>query len=187
MQLYFDFRETATRAQILDTLLDAMDSAQNDRFTSLMDKAVVPDRHCHNILEVDEVVDALDVPDEIKEDLHGVYGILAAAEAKVHGCDVKETHFHEVGNASGIRNALAICAAFYVLQMPWVTASPVQPGSGKIECAHGTLDIPAPATAAILETGIPLTDKRLPGERCTPTSAAIIKHFVNAFVSDIEA
>ena len=181
MQLFFDFRENATRTCILDTLLDAMDATQRDRFDAIMAAAVVPDRHHHNIVEVNETIDSLDVPEKVKEDLHGVYGILAAAEAQVHGCEVSETHFHEVGNANGIRNALAICAAFYALAHETVTATAVQPGSGGIECAHGTLSVPAPATAAILETGIPLVASRLPGERCTPTSAAIIKHFVRSF------
>ena len=93
---------------------------------------------------------------------------------------MEETHFHEVGNASGIRNALAICAAFYVLNPESVTATPIQPGAGEIECAHGILSLPAPATAAILE-GLPLAEPRLQGERVTPTSAALIKHFVAAF------
>ena len=181
MQLFFDFRENATRACILDALLDAMDAAQRDRFDAIMASAAIPDRHHHNIVEVNQTIDSLDVPEKVKEDLHGVYGILAAAEAQVHGCEVSDTHFHEVGNANGIRNALAICAAFYALAPETVTATAVQPGSGEIECAHGTLSIPAPATAAILETGIPLVASRLPGERCTPTSAAIIKHFVHSF------
>lgn len=181
MQLFFDFRENATRACILDTLLEAMDASQRDRFDAVMDTAAIPDKHHHDIVEVNRTIDSLDVPEKVKEDLHGVYGILAAAEAQVHGCEVSETHFHEVGNANGIRNALAICAAFYALAPEAVTATAVQPGSGQIECAHGTLSIPAPATAAILDMGIPLVADRLPGERCTPTSAAIIKHFVGSF------
>lgn len=181
MQLFFDFRENATRACILDTLLEAMDASQRDRFDAVMGTAAIPDKHHHNIVEVNQTIDSLDVPEKVKEDLHGVYGILAAAEAQVHGCEVSETHFHEVGNANGIRNALAICAAFYALAPEAVTATAVQPGSGQIECAHGTLSVPAPATAAILDMGIPLVADRLPGERCTPTSAAIIKHFVGSF------
>ena len=181
MHLFFDFRENATRACILDALLEAMDATQRDRFDAIMDAAVVPDRHHHNLIEVNETIDALDVSEKIKEDLHGVYGILAAAEAQVHGCEVGQTHFHEVGNANGIRNALAICAAFYALAPETVTATAVQPGSGEVECAHGTLTIPAPATAAILDMGIPLAANRLPGERCTPTSAALIKYFVGSF------
>ena len=118
--------------------------------------------------------------EQVKNDLHEVYEILAKAEAKVHGCKVEETHFHEVGNANGIRNALAICAAFYVIAPQSVTATAIQPGEGEIECAHGVLSLPAPATAAIIE-GLPLAQTRLQGERVTPTSAALIKHFVTSF------
>ena len=160
MHISFDFTENATRGQIFDTLFDAMDEAQHKRFYEIIEQAKVPEKHHHNIGEV--------------------YAILAAAEAKVHGCEVSQTHFHEVGNASGIRNALAICAEFYVLAPESVEATPIQPGAGEIECAHGVLSIPAPATAAILE-GMPLVELRMEGERCTPTSAALIKHFVTNF------
>lgn len=182
MKITFDFREQATRGQILNTLLGLLSPTERDRFDEIMAKAAIPDKHHHTVIEVNESIDALEVPDKVKEDLHAVYGILAAAEAKVHGCPVDQTHFHEVGNASGIRNALAICVAFHVAAPDAVLSTPIQPGSGTIECAHGALSIPAPATAAILE-GLPLVDAadRLPGERCTPTSAALIRHFVTSF------
>lgn len=180
MKLHFDLRENATRSQLLDTLLEAMDEDARKSFDYIVNHAVVPDKHHHSIGEVRGSIDALTVPDQVKADLHAVYEILATAEAKVHGCAVEETHFHEVGNASGICNALAICAAFYVLNPESVTATPIQPGAGEIECAHGILSLPAPATAAILE-GLPLAEPRLQGERVTPTSAALIKHFVAAF------
>lgn len=180
MELVLDLRENATRSHILDTVLDAMDEQARARFDAIIDNAAVPDKHHHNVVEVNETIDALEVPEQVKESLHGVYGILAAAEAKVHGCEVKETHFHEVGNASGIRNALAICAAIYALAPSAVISTPIQTGEGEVECAHGTLAIPAPATAAILE-GLPLAEPSLPGERCTPTSAAIIRQFTTRF------
>lgn len=180
MQISFDFTENATRGQIFDTLFDAMNEAQHKQFYEIIDAAEVPEKHHHNIGEVNETIDTLNAPEQVKSDLREVYSILAAAEAKVHGCEVSETHFHEVGNAGGIRNALAICAEFYVLAPEVVEATPIQPGEGEIECAHGVLSIPAPATAAILE-GMPLAQLRMGGERCTPTSAAIIKHFVTSF------
>ena len=169
MVLSFDFTENATRGQIFDTLFNAMDEAQHKRFYEIIERAEVPEKHHHDIGEINKTIDALDAPDQVKNDLRSVYAILAAAEAKVHGCDVSQTHFHEVGKAGGIRNALAICAEFYVL-------APEE----EIECAHGVLSLPAPATAAILE-GMPLAEPRMGGERCTPTSAALIKHFVKSF------
>lgn len=182
MQLSFDFRETATRRAILNALLESMDAQQRAEYDGLLAKAAVPEKHHHNIGEVNETIAALEVPQQVKESLRGVYDILAHAEAKVHGCDVSQTHFHEVGRGSGIRNALAICAAFHVLAPTEVVATAVQPGLGEVECAHGVLSLPAPATAAILE-GLPLAEPRLEGERCTPTSAAIIRYFVTRFES----
>jgi len=99
----------------------------------------------------------------------------------VHGVPVEQTHFHEVGNAEAVQNVLAICLAMNRLMPAKVTATPVQTGSGKVQCAHGLLDIPAPATAAILARGIPTCADKVEGEQCTPTSAAIIAHFVEEF------
>lgn len=181
MNIEFDFTENADRSQILTTLLDAMTDEQRQQFDDEIHAIGVPDHHHHHLSDVYETIDGLSVAQPVKDDMRAVYDILAHAEAAVHGCAVEETHFHEVGNVSGIRNALAICIAFAVLSPDKVIATPVQAGKGTIECAHGVLDIPAPATAAILQQGIPVCETRLEGERCTPTSAALIKHFVNEF------
>lgn len=182
MQIHLDLTRSATRAQLLDGLLALMTLGQREEYDHILNHAVIADKHHHSIAEVDASIDAMTVDDKLKAQLRGVYAILARAEAQVHGCAVEETHFHEVGNASGIRNALAICTAFYVLAPQRITATPVQTGHGKIECAHGLMDIPAPATAAILE-GVPRATPTFEGELCTPTSAAIIKYYVQEFVA----
>jgi uncharacterized protein (DUF111 family) len=182
MEIHLNLTQSATRAQLLDSLIALMVPNQRERFDQILDQAFIPDKHHHSIADVNASIDAMNVDAALKDQLRGVYAILAQAEAKVHGCAVEETHFHEVGNAAGIRNALAICAAFFVLQPTHITASPVQTGQGQIMCAHGLMDIPAPATAAILE-GIPRATSALEGELCTPTSAAIIKHYVEEFVA----
>lgn len=182
MNIKLDLTQSATRAKLLEELLGLMTPEQRERYDAILKAAIIPDQHHHSIADVNETIDALAVDDALKEQLRGVYAILAQAEASVHGCSVEEAHFHEVGNASGIRNALAICAAFYVLNPERITATAVQTGSGKVECAHGLMDIPAPATAAILQ-GIPVASPLLEGELCTPTSAAIIKYYVQEFVA----
>ena len=144
-------------------------------------KAGVPKGHHHGIVEVRQTIDNLRTGQRVKDDLHAIYEILAEAEAQVHGCEVDEMHFHEVGNGEAIFNTLLICLAISYLHPDFISASSVQTGSGQIECAHGLMDIPAPATAAILATGIPTCEEKLEGELCTPTSAAIIKHFVKEF------
>ncbi|MBR3182439.1 MAG: DUF111 family protein [Eggerthellaceae bacterium] len=181
MQLYFDFSKGARRSDILGQLKANLDDATWAALSMEAAKAGVPKGHHHGIVEVRQTIDNLNTGQGVKEDLHAIYEILANAEAQVHGCAVDDTHFHEVGNGEAILNTLIICLIFRYLHPDYVVASPVQTGSGKIECAHGLMDVPAPATAAILETGIPTCEEKLEGELCTPTSAAIIKHYVQEF------
>ena len=133
------------------------------------------DAHHHN------AIDALAASERAKGDMRAVYRILAEAEAAAHGCTVEETHFHEVGNGEALRNVLAICLAVEALDPDEIAATRVQTGSGTVRCAHGELPIPAPATAAIIARGIPTCERKLEGERCTPTSAAVILHFVQRY------
>ena len=181
MQLYFDFTKGARRADILEQVKAKLDDASWAAITIEAAKAGVPKGHHHGIVEVRETINNLRTGQGIKDDMLAVYEILAKAEAQVHGCEVDETHFHEVGNGEAILNTLIICSAIKYLHPDFISASPVQTGSGQIECAHGLMDIPAPATAAILSTGIPTCEEKLEGELCTPTSAALIKHFVQEF------
>lgn len=181
MQLYFDFTKGARRADILEQVRAKLDDASWAAITIEAAKAGVPKGHHHGIVEVRRTIENLRTGKAVKEHMSAIYEILAQAEAQVHGCEVDETHFHEVGNGEAILNTLILCSAISSLHPDYISASPVQTGSGQIECAHGLMDIPAPATAAILATGIPTCEEKLEGELCTPTSAAIIKHFVQEF------
>lgn len=187
-ELHLDLREDATRASIEAQLRRAMamhvDCAESGlaNVDDAVDRAGVPDRHHHDIGEINRTIDVLSgVSEHVRDDMRAVYQVLAEAESSVHGVPVGQTHFHEVGRASGIRNALRICLMFDALHPEKVTATRVQTGCGRVKCAHGLLDVPAPATAAILARGIPTCEFKLEGERCTPTSAAIIYHFVDEF------
>lgn len=181
MQLYFDFKNDARRSAIAHQLKAKMGEAAWATVVADAMGAGIPKKHHHGIVEVRATIDGLHASQQVKDHMHGVYEILAQAEAHVHECEVDQTHFHEVGNAEGLLNSLVICCAFAYLSPEFVIASPVQTGSGKVKCAHGLMDVPAPATAAIIATGIPTCEEKLDGELCTPTSAAIIKHFVNEF------
>ena len=181
MNLHFNFTKAATRASIVEQLEAKLSPAQISAVDATVEKAGVPDYHHHDIGEVNATIDALDVPERVRDDMRGIYDILAHAEAQVHGCELAHTHFHEVGNGSGIKNTLRICLLVSTLNPERITATAVQTGSGQIECAHGLMDVPAPATAAIIATGIPTCKDLGEGELCTPTSAAIIKHFVQEF------
>lgn len=117
----------------------------------------------------------------VRDHMRAIYTILAEAEAAAHGCAVEQTHFHEVGDGSRIRNTLLVCLAVEDTGAKRIVATVAQTGQGEAECAHGTLSIPTPATSAIIARGIPVSERTLPGERMTSTSAAMILHFVDEF------
>ena len=149
MQMYFDFTKDATRASITNQLRAKLDDAGWAAITTEAMRAGVPKGHHRNIAEVRRTIESLRMSRKVKEDMLAVYEILASAEAQVHGCEVEETHFHEVGEGQAIFNTLLICSLFSYVHPNYVIATSVQTGSGQIECAHGLMDIPAPATAAI--------------------------------------
>lgn len=104
---------------------------------------------------------------------------LAGTEASVHGQPVDEVHFHEVGAIDAIIDIVGSFAGLFLLGVEKVFCSPVAIGKGVVECSHGTLPLPAPATVKLLE-GVPLLPTSEPCELTTPTGAAII----TAAVSD---
>ena len=176
-----ELNEDATRQGIRSQLLALLDDSTKEDIAQAVESLAQSGAHFHDVGEVDAAIEAQVVSAQTKADAHAIYRILAEAEAQVHGCPVEHTHFHEVGNAEAVANVLTVCLAVEALGRPRITATRVQAGSGKVCCAHGLLDIPAPATAAIIARGIPLAQPHREGEWCTPTSAAIILHYVDAF------
>lgn len=137
--------------------------------------------HSHMTMEeIRQIVEGLKVSDWVKKAVMDIYQILAEAESKAHGCPVEEVHFHEVGALDAIADVTAACMLVEELGPEQILASPLQVGSGTIRCAHGILPVPAPATAHILE-GIPYSPGEFDGEICTPTGAAILTYFAQAF------
>ncbi len=180
--LRWNMSENATRAQILSDTLLQLPEGERQRLEAAADAAGVPLEHHHDIARVRETIDALAVSERVRADMHGIYTILAEAEAAAHGVPVEKTHFHEVGEGARIRNTLLVCLAVEATGAKKIVSTRAQAGEGFIDCAHGRLAIPAPATAAIIERGIPTTEVKLPGERLTPTSAAMLLHFVDEWV-----
>jgi len=134
----------------------------------------------YTYLEILDLIKGLDLPEKVKKDAIGIYMILGEAEAKVHGTSLDEIHFHEVGSIDAIVDVVGCSMLIDMLAVTDITASPVHVGFGKIRCEHGILPVPAPATAEILH-GVPIYSGRIEGELCTPTGAAILKHFAKSF------
>lgn len=142
------------------------------------------DHHHHSALhDIEHIVRGhLSLPEKVQNDVMAVYELIAEAESHAHGVPITEIHFHEVGTMDAIADITAVCMLMNRLSPDEVVVSPVHVGSGQVKCAHGILPVPAPATAFILKDA-PIYGGNIKGELCTPTGAALLKHFATRFDS----
>ncbi len=137
--------------------------------------------HQHmGMAEIRALIEGLEVAEAVRQDALAVYSLIAEAESKAHNLPVEQVHFHEVGSLDAVADVVGVCALMHKLAPDRILASPVHVGSGHVRCAHGILPVPAPATAHILQ-GVPMYGGQIRGELCTPTGAALLKHFVHWF------
>jgi uncharacterized protein (TIGR00299 family) protein len=114
-----------------------------------------------------------------------IFTRLARAEGKIHGHKIENVHFHEIGAIDSIVDIVGAAICLDYLNVDKVISSPIQVGSGIINCSHGTFPVPAPATAEIL-MGIPMKTGLVPFEATTPTGAAIIAATATSFTEKID-
>ncbi len=138
--------------------------------------------HGSGMKDILSLIDGLDLSPKVKDDARAVYGLIADAESKVHGKPVDQIHFHEVGAMDAVADICGVCLLMDMIGAERIVSSSVHAGSGFVRCAHGLLPVPAPATAILLE-GIPFYGGKVEGELCTPTGAALLRHFVSEFGS----
>lgn len=138
-----------------------------------------PHRH-GSMGDIRSIVSSLPIPTMVKLDILSVYEEIAQAESHVHGVPVEQIHFHEVGAMDAVADITAVCLLLHRLAPDRIIVSPVHVGSGQVRCAHGILPVPAPATAYLLR-GIPIYGGSIAGELCTPTGAALLRHFASEF------
>jgi len=137
--------------------------------------------HAHNSYhDIEHRIGHLKVSDSVKKDALAVYKLIAEAESHAHGVPVNQIHFHEVGEMDAIADIVGVCMLIDELAPDYILASPINVGSGQVRCAHGILPVPAPATVHILQN-VPIYSDEIKGELCTPTGAAILKHFAKKF------
>ncbi len=137
--------------------------------------------HHASLHDIEHIVRGhLSLPATVADNVMAVYRLIADAESKAHGKPVSEIHFHEVGTMDAIADITAVCLLMHRLAPDEIIVSPVHVGSGQVHCAHGILPVPAPATATILQD-VPIYGGSIQGELCTPTGAALLKHFADSF------
>jgi len=134
-------------------------------------------RHYTDILFM---IETGDLPKRVKENAGLAFKKIAQAEAHIHGKDIDHVHFHEIGGIDSLVDIIGTFLGIDYLGITRVEASKIPLGSGTIECAHGQIPVPVPATLAILK-GLPVTQSDAKTEIVTPTGAAIVATLAEKF------
>ncbi len=143
------------------------------------------DHHHHhhphrNLHDIEEIINSSTLESEVKEQSLAIFRRLGEAEARVHRTTIEHIHFHEVGAMDTIIDVVGAVAGLRLLGVERIYCSPLHVGSGTVQCAHGTLPVPAPATAELIK-GKPFYSTGVQGELLTPTGAAILTTLAAGF------
>lgn len=129
--------------------------------------------HSHRSLStIERLLRDSDLDEPAKADSLRVFRRLGRVEAEAHAIPVESVHFHEVGAWDSIADVVGACAGLRRLGVERVVCSPINLGSGTVRAAHGTMPVPAPATARLVE-GVPVYSDGPRAELTTPTGAAL--------------
>jgi len=133
------------------------------------------ERPVRNLALIREILGHASLPESVAAQSLEVFTRLARAEARIHGVDIDQVHFHEVGAVDALVDIVGCCLALHGLGVEAVYASALPLGGGTIRTEHGLLPVPAPATLALIaEVGAPTLPVEAQGELVTPTGAALL-------------
>lgn len=191
LKVYRDARSSVEGVKF-DVLLDAVRSGNghshsHDHHSHTHSHGGIEDHghdddHARNYAQIRTLIEESPLSDWVKQRSISVFHRIAVAEGKVHGLPPEEVHFHEVGAVDSIVDILGACIALEALGCPRVLSAPVVEGTGFVHCAHGKFPVPTMATLSILgDAGIGLTQCDVPYELVTPTGAALLAEFGEAF------
>ena len=140
-----------------------------------VDVVVKPVRHPHsrNFKDIKTLISQSELPPQVKSSAIEIFRRIAKAEAKVHHTSMDKVHFHEVGAVDSIVDIVGGVLGMNLLNVDRIISSPLNVGEGFVECAHGILPVPAPATLQLL-AGIPCFSTGIKKELVTPTGAGMI-------------
>ncbi len=137
-------------------------------------------RHHRNFKDIESIIGSSELSSYVQESSIRIFKALALAEAKIHGVSMEEVHFHEVGAIDSIVDVVGACVGLESLGIDHISVSPMNVGSGTVNCAHGIFPVPAPATAELIQ-GKPVYTSGINGECLTPTGAAILTTLADEF------
>ncbi len=203
-RLYFDCFSGVSGDMIIGSLLDAglsLDDLRNDlRLLSLhgyelhaektarrhlsatnffvhVDEGLAGERR---LSDIEDLLEKSSLPAPIIQRAKQIFLLLADTEAAIHSTSRDKIHFHEVGAVDAIVDVVGALVALERLKIEEVYCSPVNVGSGFVQCRHGVLPVPAPATVKLLE-GVPVYSRGPEAELATPTGAVLLKSLVREY------
>ena len=130
--------------------------------------------HHRSLSAILGIIRSAPLTESVKQRATRAFQLLGEAEAGIHSIPIEQVHFHEVGAVDTIVDIVCAAAGAAELRVDRWLASPLNVGSGTVQCAHGTLPVPAPATLALLGDA-PIYAAGPAMERVTPTGAAILR------------
>jgi len=133
-----------------------------------------------NLGAIVDLISRACLPQEVVNNACRIFTRLARAEARVHGIDVRQVHFHEVGAVDSIIDIVGFSVGLQQLGIERLHCSPLALGGGTVQCQHGQLPVPAPATLELVK-GFPVTAGGQERELTTPTAAAILTTLAQGF------
>jgi len=141
------------------------------------------DHHHHRAWsDIRAMLESADLPERVRARSQAVFAVLAEVEAKIHGVDVDDVEFHEVGAVDSIVDIVGVCAALEVLGIDSISCGPIGTGHGTVRTQHGELPNPAPATVSLAALRqipfVGLDDRR---ELATPTGVAVMAALADSF------
>jgi uncharacterized protein (TIGR00299 family) protein len=139
-------------------------------------------RHGRDLKEILSLIASAPITEAAKKTASEIFNVLGHAEAKIHNVPVEQVHFHEVGSEDAIVDVVCAAVAAEVLGVQKFLSSSLNVGGGSVNCAHGAMPVPAPATMELLN-GVPIYSGEIQKELVTPTGAAISKVLVQSFES----
>jgi uncharacterized protein (TIGR00299 family) protein len=138
--------------------------------------------HGRSLKQIREIISASSISATAKQVALAIFQALGEAEAKIHNKPIDNIHFHEVGSVDAIVDITCAAVGAEALAVDEWICSPLNVGGGTVQCAHGTLPVPAPATLELLK-GAPIYSSDIKKELVTPTGAAVVKTLVSRYAS----
>lgn len=141
-----------------------------------------PDHVHRNILDIEQMIEQSELSDRVKSLSRKIFSYVSRAESRIHGIPPEELHFHEVGAVDSIVDIVGSAICIDWIKPDRILSSHLHVGTGFVNCAHGKMPVPSPATAEILKDAkIPFYSTGIRSEMVTPTGAAIVAALAEGF------